>query len=297
MPHSQPSLTVPQLVEQIARLSPSQRRQLLRWLQVNGLLESDERLTDRRPLEVAPAVRRPGSALPAPQELSQGRTFVPAQAEAPREGLSDAVSETAPGAGAGAGTEGEAGEGAGEEAGEEGEDEEEGEPKAYHSPVRGRVVVGAPDEEGQEPAPHAMPPLPGQAPEEPIRIIFDGGSRGNPGPGYGSYVIYWPGRPRQVVQLQFGEMVTNNEAEYDTLIAALEAVLARLREHGADPSTARVAIWGDSQLVVKQVNGEWKTREPRLRVRRDRARELLARFGSWRLEHHAREHSVRELGH
>ncbi len=269
MPNPQPSLTIPQLVEQIARLSPSQRRQLLRWLQVNGLLEPDERLTDRRPLEVAPAVPQPGTAPPLAQGPPSGKTFVPAQPEEPR--------NEAPPQGTG-------------KAHPEGEDE-------YRSPIRGRVVVGAPDEEAEEAAPHAMSPLPGQAPEEPIRIIFDGGSKGNPGPGYGSYVVYWPGHPRQVVQLQFGDMVTNNEAEYDTLIAALEAVLARLRENGADPATAQLEIWGDSQLVIKQVKGEWKAREPRLRVRRDRVRELLAQFGSWRLEHHAREHSVRELGH
>ena len=44
-----------------------------------------------------------------------------------------------------------------------------------------------------------MSPLPGQAPEQPIEIIFDGGSRGNPGQGYGSYALLWPGLPQQVV--------------------------------------------------------------------------------------------------
>ncbi len=167
---------------------------------------------------------------------------------------------------------------------------------AYRSPVRGRVVVGAPGEQ-EAPTPSMMPPLPGQAPEQPIRIVFDGGSRGNPGQGYGSYALEWPGYPRQVVQLQFGEQVTNNEAEYDTLIAALEAVLKRLQENKADPASARLEVWGDSQLVINQILGEWKCDEPRLQVRRDRARALLARFGDVRLQHHGREHSVAILGH
>jgi ribonuclease HI len=142
-----------------------------------------------------------------------------------------------------------------------------------------------------------MPPLPGQAPEQPIVIIFDGGSKGNPGLGYGSYALRWPGQPQQVVQLRFGDRVTNNEAEYDTLISALEATLKRLEDSGADPATARLEIYGDSQLVVNQINGQWACNEDRLRVRRDRVLALLNRFGHWRLRHHGREHSVRVLGH
>ncbi len=48
--------------------------------------------------------------------------------------------------------------------------------------------------------PYAMHPVPGQAPERPIVIIFDGGSKGNPGKGYGSYALRWPGQQEQIVQ-------------------------------------------------------------------------------------------------
>lgn len=173
-----------------------------------------------------------------------------------------------------------------------------GEVKAvYQAPVSGRVVVGAPKPAETATAPHAMLPLPGLAPEEPIQLIFDGGSKGNPGEGYGSYQLQWPGLAPQVVRLRFGDRVTNNEAEYDTLIAALEAVLKRLKEQRADPSTAQIDIRGDSKIVVSQVMGEWKCNEERLQLRRDRARELLTRFGRWRLSHHDRSHSVKALGH
>ncbi|MCB9140116.1 MAG: ribonuclease HI family protein [Caldilineaceae bacterium] len=142
-----------------------------------------------------------------------------------------------------------------------------------------------------------MSPLPGQAPDKPIEVIFDGGSRGNPGQGYGSYALRWPGQAERIVQLKFGHHVTNNEAEYDTLIAALEAILARLQDAGADPATAQVTMRGDSLLVISQVNGEWQCKEPRLQKRLTRTRELLRRFRLWSLIHQPREKSVAVLGH
>lgn len=166
----------------------------------------------------------------------------------------------------------------------------------YKSAVSGRVVVGSPSETDPS-APSVMQPLPGQAPEQSIRVIFDGGSKGNPGLGYGSYALEWPGFPRQLVQLKFGDRVTNNEAEYDTLIAALEAITKRLQESGADPRTARLDIWGDSLLVISQIKGEWQVNKPELQTRRDRARNLLSVFGQARLTHHNREKSVEVLGH
>lgn len=167
----------------------------------------------------------------------------------------------------------------------------------YKSAVSGKVVVGSPGETDASAPPSVMQPLPGQAPEQSIRVIFDGGSKGNPGLGYGSYALEWPGFPRQLVQLKFGDRVTNNEAEYDTLIAALEAIGKRLHESGADPRTARLDIWGDSLLVISQIKGEWKVNKAELETRRDRARVLLSAFGAVRLTHHDREKSVEVLGH
>jgi ribonuclease HI len=170
-------------------------------------------------------------------------------------------------------------------------------PTDYRTPVSGRVVIGAPADRSAALDPHAMPPLPGQAPEQPIQLIFDGGSKGNPGQGYGSYALRWPGAPEQKVKLRFGDQVTNNEAEYDTLIAALEGVIKRLRDSGADPATARLDVRGDSLLVINQVLGKWQAKEARLQTRRDRVRELFKSFGNWRLTHHDRANSVEVLGH
>ncbi|MDQ3250229.1 MAG: ribonuclease HI family protein, partial [Chloroflexota bacterium] len=159
----------------------------------------------------------------------------------------------------------------------------------YRSPVSGKVVVTSPDVAPPTDDAHAMQPLPGQAPEQPIVIIFDGGSKGNPGQGYGSYTLRWPGAQQQIVRLRFGDGVTNNEAEYDTLIAALQAVLKRLQENGADSATARLDIRGDSLLVVNQVQGKWKIKEARMQARCEQVRLLLKRLGGWQLVHHDRE--------
>jgi len=167
----------------------------------------------------------------------------------------------------------------------------------YRPPVSGKIVVGAPAPEPKEADPHAMPPLPGQAPERPIGVIFDGGSKGNPGQGYGSYALRWPGEQQQLVRLRFGDHVTNNEAEYDTLITALEAIIKRLRDAGADPKTARVDIRGDSLLVINQVQGEWQCKQERLQTRCRQVRALLQQLGEWRLTHHDRSRSVEALGH
>lgn len=143
----------------------------------------------------------------------------------------------------------------------------------------------------------ATPSVQRETPKDPIRIVFDGGSRGNPGEGYGSFALDWPGHPREVVQLNFGDQVTNNEAEYDTLIAALETVGDRMLEHKIEPDSAVLSIWGDSLLVCSQVRGEWKCKEPRLQVRLEKVKALLSGFGESELNHQPREKSVEILGH
>lgn len=124
-----------------------------------------------------------------------------------------------------------------------------------------------------------------------ILVIFDGGSKGNPGIGYGSYATTIDGQ-MALTRLKFGDGVTNNEAEYDTLIAALETLI---KQH--DTAQIHLEVRGDSQLVIYQVLGKWKARDARMRERRDRARELLRQFKSYRLVLQPREDSVRVLGH
>jgi ribonuclease HI len=128
-------------------------------------------------------------------------------------------------------------------------------------------------------------------------IIFDGGSIGNPGKAYGSFQIRAPGmKSGETVRKEFGHG-TNNEAEYKTIIAALDALLERLAGMQVDPGQVELEIKGDSRLVIQQLNGGWKAKNPRMRELRDHAHRRLARFGSVRLVHQSRNHSVRVLGH
>lgn len=115
-------------------------------------------------------------------------------------------------------------------------------------------------------------------------VYFDGASRGNPGPASVGWVvvnsdgIVAEGRDR------IGR-TTNNQAEYAALVRALEAA----RDLGLD----EVDVRGDSELIVKQVRGEWNTNDPELRERRVRALELLAAFDRWSIEHVPREINAR----
>ena len=129
-------------------------------------------------------------------------------------------------------------------------------------------------------------------------LVFDGGSRGNPGWGYGSYSItrVQDGAQR-LSRLHLGNGYTNNEAEYDSLIAALEDLTERIEQAGRQPEEFALQVRGDSALVINQVQGTWKVKEPRMRERRDKCRSLLQRFDAAELKHQGREESVRILGH
>ncbi|WP_440764484.1 ribonuclease HI [Natronorubrum sp. DTA7] len=109
---------------------------------------------------------------------------------------------------------------------------------------------------------------------------FDGACRGNPGPAATGWVIV----SGDGIVAEGGDRIgtaTNNQAEYEALIAALEAA----SDYGFDELHVR----GDSELIVKQVRGEYDTNNPELREKRVTVRELLAAFDEWTLEHVPRE--------
>ena len=111
-------------------------------------------------------------------------------------------------------------------------------------------------------------------------LYFDGGSRGNPGPAAVGWVLV----TGDGIAAEDGERIgraTNNQAEYEALVRGLEAAV--------DVGFDELAVRGDSELVVRQVRGEWDTNDPRLREQRLRARELLARVEEWSIDHVPRE--------
>ena len=111
-------------------------------------------------------------------------------------------------------------------------------------------------------------------------VYFDGACRGNPGPSAVGYAVV----TSDGVVAEGGERIgetTNNRAEYEALVRALEVT--------ADAGFDEADVRGDSELIVRQVRGEYDTNDPGLRERRVRARELLDRFDRWSLTHVPRE--------
>ena len=112
-------------------------------------------------------------------------------------------------------------------------------------------------------------------------LYTDGGSRGNPGrAGYG---VVLADRTDAIIAEACEAIgaATNNEAEYRGLIHGLELAAA----HGA----ADLLIRSDSELIVRQINGQYKVKSARLRPLFEEARARLRRIPQWRMEHIPRE--------
>lgn len=140
----------------------------------------------------------------------------------------------------------------------------------------------------------ALPGFDAAKPRE-FTIVFDGGSLGNPGLGYGSYEITSNGEPYHFVdRMEHGNDLTNNQAEYMTLIAALRWLSQDL---GDARKQANVAIYGDSKLVVSQITGVWKVKNANMVPLVKEAKELFRQFGKCTIEWHPRAKSVERLGH
>src|SRR5215213_3333869 len=113
--------------------------------------------------------------------------------------------------------------------------------------------------------------------DEVITLQFDGGSRGNPGPaGIGVVLRAGDGTPIATLGRFIGR-ATNNVAEYKALITALE----KARELGMK----RVKVLGDSELIVKQMRGEYRVKNPDLRVLYDEAQDMVRSFDAATIDH------------
>ena len=116
---------------------------------------------------------------------------------------------------------------------------------------------------------------------ERFRAGFDGGSRGNPGSAaWGVVVLDHEGRAVEGFAGAIGR-ATNNVAEYTALLEALAIAAAR----DADD----VELLADSELVVKQVRGEYKVRHPDLIPLHAEAVRRIARFRKFKIGHVPRD--------
>jgi ribonuclease HI len=115
----------------------------------------------------------------------------------------------------------------------------------------------------------------------PAIIHFDGGARPpDNGPAAIGYTVEMGGSTEEKEHDRIGR-ATCNEAEYHALIRGLEVASKK----GCTEVEAR----GDSQLIVNQVRGDWKTNEPHLRKLRDSAQELADEFEQFEIQHIPRD--------
>jgi ribonuclease HI len=116
------------------------------------------------------------------------------------------------------------------------------------------------------------------------RANIDGGSRGNPGPASYGVVIRDP-RGQVVAKLKkYIGRNTNNVAEYYGLIAALDYA----QQHGI----RALRIESDSELLVRQMRGEYKVKSPELRPLYERARKMAQTFDLFKIDHVYREQNA-----
>lgn len=114
-----------------------------------------------------------------------------------------------------------------------------------------------------------------------VNVWIDGGARGNPGPaGYGVHIEAPGGEVLAELHGGLG-IATNNVAEYNGLLAALQWAV--------DQGFAEVHVRADSELLVKQMRGEYKVKNEGLKPLVARARLLVGRLDDVRFEHVRRE--------
>lgn len=116
-------------------------------------------------------------------------------------------------------------------------------------------------------------------------INIDGASRGNPGPAAAAWVIRDASDGQVVIEegLRLGEE-TNNRAEYLALLFALEDALLL--------SAEEVTVRSDSELLVRQMEGTYRVKNPGLKGFYERARRLAASFRKFRIEYVPREENL-----
>ena len=115
-------------------------------------------------------------------------------------------------------------------------------------------------------------------------VYIDGASLGNPGPaGLGAVFIDAQGKPIARLYKYLGE-TTNNVAEYLALLYALQEAHTR--------GITRLVVKTDSELLAKQLNGQYKVRDGTLRLFHDFVRHVIQGFERLSIEHINRSHNA-----
>lgn len=121
----------------------------------------------------------------------------------------------------------------------------------------------------------------GKKPSSVWLLYTDGASKGNPGPAGAGWILINGEKGRRYQESRFLGEATNNEAEYQALIFGLTQAL----ELGA----AAIRIHLDSELLVRQLNGLYRVKNPRLSFYFRQVQELLKKFSAYDIMHIPRE--------
>ena len=112
-------------------------------------------------------------------------------------------------------------------------------------------------------------------------VMVDGAARGNPGhAGCGAVILDGNGKVVKELSRYLGH-ATNNVAEYEGLLMGLEALLQLKKK--------RIRVQSDSQLLVRQLNGEYRVKDEKLKTLFEKAIALLRQFEAYRILHMPRE--------
>ncbi len=114
-----------------------------------------------------------------------------------------------------------------------------------------------------------------------IIAYIDGASRGNPGPAAAGFTLTDSAGTQLQAKAFFLGQATNNIAEYTSLVKALEAA----KKIGAE----QLMLFSDSELLVRQINGQYKVKSEQIRPLFRQAVNLLGEFKTWKVRHIARE--------
>ena len=117
-----------------------------------------------------------------------------------------------------------------------------------------------------------------------INLYTDGGARGNPGPAATGVVIMDSRSKVLASKSKYLGRATNNQAEYQALIQGLEEIIKLARK-----SKVAVKAHLDSELIVKQMNGEYRVKDAGLKPLFTKANKLADAFGSVQFIHVARD--------
>jgi ribonuclease HI len=117
-----------------------------------------------------------------------------------------------------------------------------------------------------------------------VRVNVDGGSRGNPGPAAIAAVIQDGNGEVVEEQSEAIGTATNNVAEYRALLLGIERAAAL--------GARRLEVIGDSELIVRQVNGEYKVKDDALRELHRQVQKALGGFEKWSVRHVRRDENA-----